>query len=81
MQCLCKSMSPVTVVDDLKGLFRDSKVEEVFSSEGVSALLKIQFQKMYIFYVLCAKSLAYVILVRYSWMKEKKLKRTVPSLS
>ena len=26
VKCLCKSLTPTTVVDDLKGLFTDSKV-------------------------------------------------------
>ena len=63
-------MSAVTVVEDLKGLFSDSKVEEVFSGEGVSALFKMEFYKMYIFYILCIKTLAYLLLVKSLWKQE-----------
>ena len=33
--CSCFKMSPTTVVNDIESLFKDSLVEEVFSSEGL----------------------------------------------
>jgi len=32
---VCKTLEPVTLVNDLEGLFGDSKIEEVFSAEGI----------------------------------------------
>ena len=64
VQCLCKNLDPVTVVEDLKGIFADSKVEEVFSSQGITALANMEYYKMYIFYILCFKTLLYLYLLR-----------------
>jgi hypothetical protein len=41
----------VTVVNDLKGLFTNSKIGEVFSSQGLNALLNVEFWNLIIFYL------------------------------
>ena len=41
-------------------MFSDSKVEEVFSSEGISALLSVEFYRMYMFYLLIFKTLGFL---------------------
>ena len=40
MQCKCKSLipTPATLVDDALGLFKNSKLSKIFSSEGIAAL-------------------------------------------
>ena len=63
LKCLCKTVSPVTVVADLKGLFGDSKVGEVFSADGLSAFANMEFYKMYIFYILLFKTLIFLYLL------------------
>jgi hypothetical protein len=51
-------------VEDLKGLFIDSKVEEVFSLSGASALVNMQFHKFVMFYVIIFKTLVFFYMLK-----------------
>lgn len=35
IQCKCKELTATTIVSDVENIFSDSKVNEVFSSEGL----------------------------------------------
>lgn len=35
IECKCKSLSPATVIDDIDNILSNSKIEEVFSDEGL----------------------------------------------
>jgi hypothetical protein len=59
VKCICQTLSPVTVVEDLNGLFTNSKVGEVFSLDGASALANMQYYKFVMFYVLVFKTLVF----------------------
>ena len=69
--CQCKSLSPTTVVNDINGLFSDSKIDEVFSDDGLGNLLRMKFWEFPIFYVLLLKTLLFVLLL----LKGKQLDR------
>jgi hypothetical protein len=57
-------VNPITVVADIKGIFSNSKVDEVFSSDGLSTLFKVEFYKMYIFYILLGKTGVFLYLLK-----------------
>jgi hypothetical protein len=59
LKCICQILSPVTVVEDLKGLFVNSKVGEVFSLDGATALANMQYYKFVMFYLLVFKILVF----------------------
>ena len=75
VSCLCKTVDPVTVVEDLKGLLSDSKVDEVFSSEGISALLSVEFYRMYMFYILIFKTFGFLYCIKVAWRLESEQAR------
>ena len=35
LNCKCSSLEPASVIDDIKGLFVDSKLNTIFSDEGI----------------------------------------------
>jgi hypothetical protein len=39
--CQCETLTPVTVVNDIKGLFTNSKISEVYSEKGFNALIHV----------------------------------------
>jgi hypothetical protein len=41
IECYCKSQEPVTVVNDIEGLFVNSRLGSVFSEEGLDAFLNV----------------------------------------
>ena len=43
VDCNCPINQDVTIVDDIKGLFSDSKAAEVFSAAGISALANFEY--------------------------------------
>ena len=64
IQCLCKTLNPTTIITDLKGIFSDSKIDEVFSGEGLSALLSVEYYRLYIFYVLVFKTAVFLVCLK-----------------
>ena len=50
-------------MNDVLGLFRDSRIEEVFSSEGLGALAGMRFWEFPVFYILSFKTFVYIFLV------------------
>ena len=52
------------MIEDINNIFENSKINEVFSTKGLSALANIEFYRMYIFYTLAFKTLAFFILLR-----------------
>ena len=66
-------MSPTTVVEDLKGLFFDSKVDEVFSADGLSAFANAEVYKMYMFYILLIKTFVYLYLLKKALQMDSKI--------
>ena len=52
------------MIADINNIFGNSKINEVFSADGLSALANVEFYRMYIFYTLSFKTLAFFILLR-----------------
>jgi hypothetical protein len=51
-------------VSDLKGLFVNSKISEVFSAKGVDALINVEFWNLIIFYFYVAKTILFFIFLK-----------------
>jgi hypothetical protein len=58
-------------VNDLKGLFTNSKVGEVFSSKGLDALAKVEFWKLIIFYFYAAKTILFFYFLRKGYLLDQ----------
>ena len=65
-------MNPVTIVADLKGLFGNSKLGEVFSADGLSAFLDVEFHKLYIFYVACFNTFLFLYALKVAFRKDRE---------
>jgi hypothetical protein len=58
--CKCKSLSPTTVLNDLKDLLGNSKLNDVFSSKGLNSFLEMKYWEYPVFYILALKTIVYV---------------------
>ena len=72
VQCLCKTVNPVTLVEDTDDFFGDNKLDEVFSGEGLAALREFQFHRMYVFYVLLIKTVSFLWLMKVADRMDKQ---------
>jgi hypothetical protein len=52
------------VISDVKGLFTNSYVEEVFSSEGLNAFISVEFWDLIIFYLYVFKTILFIYFLK-----------------
>jgi hypothetical protein len=52
------------VISDVKGLFTNSYVEEVFSSEGLNAFINVEFWDLIIFYLYVFKTILFIYFLK-----------------
>lgn len=69
--CECITLNPVTIIDDVDGLFADSLADEVFSSGGFDKLSDFKFWESGIFYLFTLKTI-YLIYCLYTGYKADK---------
>ena len=79
MKCLCRTLNPVTVVEDKDGLFIGSKFDEVFSEVGLLALQKVRLYKIYILYILIIKTGFLIYLMRWGQLKDRLIESFIVS--
>ena len=60
------------MIADIKNIFGDSKINEVFSADGLTALENFEFYRMYIFYALVIKTLAFFVLLKKTMSLDKE---------
>ena len=60
VRCQCKSLTPTTIVNDINGLFKDSKMNEVFSSDGLSTFLDMNYWEFPVFYIMVFKTFIFL---------------------
>jgi hypothetical protein len=79
MQCVCQTLGPTTLVADIDGLFTSTKLQQIFSLAGLSALANFPFYKSYIFYVFAGSTLLVIIFIIYGYRTDrKKLVKVMP---
>jgi uncharacterized membrane protein YdbT with pleckstrin-like domain len=59
------------VVNDIEGIFINSKFGAVFSDEGFNALIKLEFWKLIIFYIFLFKFILFIFYLRVGYNMDK----------
>lgn len=49
--CICKSLYPTSIFNDLSDILLNSNLNDAFSNEGLETFLKFKFWESYIFYI------------------------------
>jgi hypothetical protein len=70
--CNCKSLSANTVVNDLKSIFLDSKLDDVFSGGGFDAFKNMEVHKFAIFWILLIKTFIFIYSLRFGFRKDSE---------
>jgi NADH:ubiquinone oxidoreductase subunit 6 (subunit J) len=74
-------LGPTTIVADIDGLFVNTKLAEIFSLAGLSALANFPFWKSYIFYIFAGSTLLVILFIIYGYHADrKKISKVVPVL-
>ena len=81
VQCLCKTMNYHTVIEDLKGIFRGSKIDDVFSEGGFQAFTGADFHKIYIFYIMLLQVVMAIISIRVGIQKDIESAKSLPQVT
>jgi hypothetical protein len=71
MTCKCKSLSPTTVLNDLKDLLGNSKLGDVFSSKGLTSFLEMKYWEYPVFYILALKTIIYIYFLFKGYKQDK----------
>jgi hypothetical protein len=72
MTCKCKSLSPTTVLNDLKDLLGNSKLGDVFSSKGLTSFLEMKYWEYPIFYILAFKTIIFIYFLVKGYKQDKE---------